>query len=134
MIGNGMTLGYGSAAEGPFTGIANIVDVQPGKSTVEVITVSNQLHGAITSAVSKYAGETDVSDVTFKVRYAKAAYATIEALKATEKYWEIGYPDGATEVFSGFISEIGNVTPLKEHIESEITIAVSGAITFAVGA
>lgn len=124
-----ITIGYADTSNGTYTPIADIIDL-PGGPEVSVDSVDTTVSDSASEAREKVPGWKSVADMTLKIRFAKAAQATLFALVGTAKYFKITYSEGSTWIFYGFINKYGNSTDMAGIITADIGIAVSGLPTF----
>ncbi len=122
--GTGTTVTFGTSG---FTG--NIMNVsQDGISRPSVDTS----HMGTTTARTFTPGDLyDGGEITLSVQWDPAA-ATKPPISAAAETITIAFKGGAnTAQFSGFVTEYGNDIPMEELMMTEITIKVSGVITYA---
>lgn len=134
IIGFGTVFSY-SADDVTYTDLAELVDVKPPETTVGAAKFT---HNGSPNAHHEYKpGLAEGGEPTFKLWFAKAGYATLKGFLRTTKYWKITYPDlattASTDKFQGFISKIGKECPMEEGISVEVSIKISGPVTFTAG-
>src|SRR4051812_25608826 len=131
-IGYGFAISHATTLAGTYTALAEVTDIKPPKVTTENVKIqrndSPDLFG------EKIPGWKDASDCELTLVYAKTQTAAIYALQSTPLFWKFIKPDGtSTGAFYGFISEIGDETPLKDKMTNTVKITVSGAYAFTAG-
>ena len=122
--GTGITLAIGS------TMVARIVDYSGATAESEVITMSNQVYGGLTSIMDVFPGEYLNGSVNFQIEYAKAQHSTLMAQLNKKQAFTITYPDDGKHVLNGMISSIGVAAPMKDRMTSTITISYDGSTAF----
>lgn len=134
-VGYGLKFYYGSADTSTnavaTTEIARIKDFTPGKERGTVITV--KYHNLPGNRAEKIVGPlVDTDDIQLTFNYDTAGYTTVRSLQNEPKTYMIKYPDFSTETFQGVIYEVGQPTsPQEEEMTFDVTLAISGDITFA---
>jgi predicted secreted protein len=89
-----------------------------------------------TDAAKEYiAGMSDAGEITFTVNYDGSAAGTANTLQTsfaarTAEVWTIAYPDTSTDAASGFITALGKTTPLNDRISQDVTIKLTGVVTY----
>lgn len=132
--GYGTTIknGADAAAAAAATAIAQVLDIQGGPIKVAQDDTSHM--ASPDQYKEKEAGWKEAGPTTFDLWYTKEATTTLRGLAGVAQTWIVTTPDGATDTFVGFISEIGREIPLQGRIKSKVEITITGKPTFAAGA
>ena len=132
-IGYGFVLSYSDTSSGTFAPLVEILEIKPPKVTGEKVTV--QRNDSPTLFGEKIPGWKDTTDCEAKVVYNKTQSALLYTMHMVPKFWKFIKPDGSsTGAFAGFISEVGDETPLKDKMTNDIKITPSNGYTFTAGA
>ena len=135
-------IGYGSdfqrSTDGnSYTTVGQVTDIVPPKMKATEIQHSNLQSP---SGFHEFrAGMRDGGSGTFKILFKKTDYNTVFAdwSTATTRYWKWIISDlvstNSTLAFQGFVSEIGHLNPMDDKVEAELTIKVTGVVTFTQG-
>jgi hypothetical protein len=127
----GVTLAF--ATVGGVTGatISPLLSLSVPKDTIQPITYTPIDNAAATEF--KVPGKQTSGQLSAKLIYQKARYNSLKLLKATRlaTTWTATYPDGSTDVGSGFLSEVA-IEPLSDSAELSLSFIVemTGAMTF----
>lgn len=136
-IGYGATLSYSDTSGGAYTAVAKVVDVVPPKYAVPGVNATH--HGSTNATEEKRPGLIDPGEITFKILLAKAQYNTLDGLLRLLKYWKITWPLATGEssasqwICYGFLAELAPTLPLKDPMECDGKIILSGKPTFTQG-
>lgn len=126
--GFGTTIGVGATTSGPFTDIAEVLDISGFNAEVtDIETTHNDL---ATPWKTYIAGLVEGGEVTFGINYAKAARATLEGYIGVAKGIKITYPDGSDHTFNGYVKGLGQETPMDDRMTCPCTIKVAAKPTF----
>lgn len=132
MKATGSTVGYleSGATTGTPTLITSVVGLDLPEVSDEDIDVST-----LDSATLKYhAGDTEPGEAKVTVIYGKTQYSALFALKGVMKQWTFTLPDSATQQGDGYIKSIKPGLDRKNGATYELSIKMSGPITFTAGA
>ena len=132
----GSTLGYGTSSGGTFTAIANITKISGPKTKADAIDVSSM--DSPSNYREKLAGLLDAGTLTLDINFddLNAGHQTTLSNLGVSQYFQLTFPAHTTAskmVFAGFISETNIDLPDDNKMTDQITITVSGPITFTAG-
>lgn len=137
-IGFGIALSHSTTIGGTYTAVAEVLSLTPPPQSVEEVKVYRSDNTA--AVVERVPGWTEIGDAEIEVTLIPSQKTTLQGLRGTFAYWKVTYPlmgsqttTGDTEIFYGFLKEIGTETPLKDVMKTKLKFAVSGDITFATG-
>jgi hypothetical protein len=137
-IGYGIKLAHSTTSGGTYTAIAELLDLTPPPENVDEVKVYRSDNTA--AVVERIPGWTEVGDCSMKITYNPSQRSTLQSLRGVPGFWKVTYPlvtgqtaSGDTELFAGFIKELGAETPLKDSMTCQIKIAVNGDITYTQG-
>jgi len=135
-----MSIGYSAlplATPAVYILFTKLVDITgPKKSRDKVETTNHDNTSRKKSFIPAFLG---TGDPTFKVQFQKSWKVQLDSMveSGTTFGWQIGIPDGAggiigsTLAFSAFVSDLGDMTPLKDLIECDITLCIiDSTVTF----
>lgn len=133
MLGNKITL-HRSTDNGTAYGekIANIVDLQPGAKTAE--THENTTYGAEHDYKEYDYGLKDGGEYTFVFKYEPGNSDMEEIADAldngTKEYLQLQFPSpiSKSKSFRCLVTEVGDQTPVGEHVKRSIKVKVDGPI------
>jgi hypothetical protein len=137
-LGYGTDIAYSTNLVSPsYTSLAQIEDVTGPDEKIADVRKTALLSP---NATHEYRpGLIDPGGCKFKFIFAATNKATIKALfysRATVLF-KITYPDGAsvssTDVFQGYINGYGGEVPIENNIMADVSIKVTGAVTFTAG-
>ena len=138
ILGAGTIVGYGAITGGSlptiYTKLANLEDITPPKSQRDDVEISN--HDSASIRKEFMPGWMGATDPTAKWIYNKTDFATLQgfANSGVSYGWQIVYPDGANQPFRGYVKDCGVTAPLKDKMESDVTIKVDDSnVTFTAG-
>ena len=120
-----LTLAIGS------TMVVNIVDYSGASAESEVITMSNQVYGGLTSKMEVFPGEYLNGAVNLQIVYDKTQHSTLMAQLNKKQTFTITYADDGKHTLQGMISNVGVAAPMKDRMTSTITISYDGSTTYA---
>lgn len=134
VIGYGVQFFYGAATTATTvtatTEITGLQDFTP--STEKGTKVVVKYHNAPGDRAVMLPGPlTENDDAKAAFVYDSAGYIALKGLLNSPQSFKIKYSDYSSDTFQGFIYEVGKPTPLEKEMVIEVTLAVSGAITFA---
>lgn len=131
-LGYAFILEYCATISGTYVPLVHCESITPCKITDEKIKV--QTNDSPTKFGGAIPGWMDVSDAEVKCIYDSAQATTLYGFKVnqTKLFWKFVKPDtgATTAAWFGWVSEIGDETPLKTYMANTIKIAVDGAYTF----
>lgn len=126
----------GNSSSNTFSPLANLIDITPPTLTVASIDTSNNDSPSLNGrpVEQKLPGWMSVGDVPAKLLYKATQDGTITAIVGVPGYWLVTLPDslgvaGTKIYFPGFISSKGIPSPLRDKLETDITITVTGKPT-----
>ena len=124
-VADGMVLLMDSAP------IAELIRVTPSKKTRKQVDLTN--HESPDNYEETVKGRKKSEPLQSQVTYEKDVRATLDAAfeDEDEHAFELQYPDGSKDNWTGFISELGPETPLGERMTCSLAIAVNGKVTYA---
>lgn len=126
-IGKGQTLGIAAVGESPtYTLLAKVRDISGPGSKVDSIESTH----STSTAVEKIPGFLDNGDVTANLVYAPAQTTVVRSHLRSRRMFEWTMSDGAKYHFTGFVTALGKTSPYKDLITQDMTIAISGEVTF----
>lgn len=127
-IGFGMTLGYCDTQNGSYTTLVDLIEIKPHGFKVGK---AEATHHSSPNVAEEYLPSTiDYNELECQVSWVKTAYLSFINILRQVKYWRVTYPDGSTDTFQGFITEVGPATPLKERMTCTLKIQPKGLSTF----
>ncbi len=132
--GYGSTIKYADNEAGLAAGtaLAQVLDITAGSVKVAADDVSHM--ASPDQAKEKEPGWKETGPSTFDLFYTKEQQADLRGLLGVTKWFVVTTPDGATETFAGFVSDLGREIPLQGRIKSKAEITITGLPTFATGA
>lgn len=122
-------IGHGTTITGATTGaIGNVTVADQGGERDEVETSSMD---STNKAKEFIAGMYHEGDIDLTLNYDGSSAGTANSIETafksgTAEVWTIVYPDGSTDVGSGFIKSRGKAIPYDDKIEQSITIKATG--------
>jgi hypothetical protein len=126
----GSTLGYSATSGGSYTNVAEVVEVDGPSLQVSEVDVTSL---ASPSAHKEFLpGLVDPGDIKLKLNLLTSQFSTVWGFAAgrTFKYWKITLSNGDTAVAYGFIKELHPSAPDNKQLMADMTIKVSGPITY----
>ena len=121
----GLILGYDTTSGGTFAttlgGITDLKGFGVKGSKEECTTYSTTGYASFTPGAF---GELEDGEMT--LQYSKTQSTTIKGLLDTVKYFRVTYADGSYWTVEGWISDMGDETPLKGQISTKIKIMCTG--------
>jgi len=124
IIGVGTTLRIGGTLIGKVT---NISGPSMSKETVDTTSFDN------TDGYRSFiVGLKDAGTLTFTLMFDKTVYSTLKAAfeDNTAKAIEITLPDTTKLTFNGFVTELPLTVPTEDKVTCDVTVKISGAVTF----
>lgn len=124
IIGAGTTIGYSAIPPTTYTTIAEVFNCampeydQP-KVKATHYTSPNRTHEYIE-------GWKDGSDLEFELNYTSAERAALLGIRGVMKTWKLTYPDGATDIFKGYVSKVGGAIPNEDRVTMKVTLTLTG--------
>lgn len=131
-LGFGMKLSHSTTLAGTYVDLATLTEVKPFGFKVGKVEATH--HDLDTPREASTPGLEDWPEVEATIEWDKTQYPGFSALKRVELFWKITYPDGSTDVFPGYITEVQPATPLKDRMTCAIKIQPQDAATFTAGA
>jgi predicted secreted protein len=135
-------IGYGSDFQRSTDGstyntIGQLTDLVPPKMKNTTIDHSNLLSPEAWKEFR--AGMHDGGSVTLKILFKKADYNTVysDFAAGTAQYWKVLFADlvasASTLTFKGHVEELSTPNPMDDKVELDVTIKVTGKVTFTQG-
>jgi len=113
------------------TAVGNIVDYSGAAAESEVIPMTNQTYGNLTSKMEVFPGEFLNGTLNLQLVYDKAQHNVLMANLNKKQTFTITYADDGKHTLQGMISSVGVAAPMKDRMTSTITISYDGSTTFA---
>lgn len=111
---------------------AGITKITPHKTKV-TSSKATTLRSASATA-EKIPGIIDEGQSTFSMIFRKGTYNTLRGTLRVNQNWQIVASDsGSTWVFDGFITEFGPEVPEDDTVTCDVTIDITGPVTFTPG-
>ena len=138
-IGYGVSLAQGAyPTPTTYTALAELLEVDQPKRKVKAVDITNNSSPART--MEKIPGLVDSGEITGKLVYTPAGKAAVESAIGVLASWKIQMPLtgaqttlGDAFTFAGFVSADGGETPLDDKIVIDVTIEITGPVTFTAG-
>jgi len=124
IIGVGTTLKIGGTLIGKVT---NIGGPSMSKETVDTTSFDN------TDGYRSFiVGLKDAGTLTFTLMFDKTVYSTLKAAfeDNTAKAIEITLPDATKLTFNGYVTELPLTVPTEDKVTCDVTVKISGPVTF----
>jgi len=135
-IGYASDFGDASVSAGPYVTVGHCVNIDtPDYKVGDADASYVQMPNRYKIFVPKL---TDPGEVKFKLIWSPAAYTHIQGLLGTYYYYfQVTFPDlGATAStlkFQGYYKELTAPMPLEDLVVCDVTVKVSGTVTFTAG-
>lgn len=123
-------IGHGTIVSGATTGvIGNVTQAGQDGGDREAVQISSM--DSTSKAHEFIAGMYAEGDIDLTLNYDGSSAGTANSIETafkagTVEVWTITYPDGSTDVGSGFIMSRSKTVPFDDKIEQSITIKASG--------
>lgn len=136
IAGYGTKIGYGDALAGPFTDIAEVVELSPPAYEADDIDTTHM------QSVNKWrtyqAGLKEGGEVEVTIHFEKALYNILHGtLLGADKFYQISFADlittASTLKFPGYLKRVGAVVELDGLATVALTIKVAGEPVFTAG-
>lgn len=127
--GDGIS-GFGTTLEGATTGVIGMITkVSRTGSDADTINISTM---NAPQAWKKFiAGMKDAKEITLTLLYEKTNAGVLQGAVGQEnEAWTVTIPDGSTWVCDGFVTHVGDESPMEDKISSTATIKLSGIPVF----
>lgn len=135
-IGAGLVFSYSTNNGSTFTALAKIIGFTPHKVSVAKVPTDSFDNATFNGKPVESVMPGWVTPGTYgvKLHYLKTIWAVLQGLiavdgtGATTTKFKIVKPDGAGYIITGWISEAGEETPMKEAMTCDIMIQITDAV------
>jgi hypothetical protein len=132
-LGFGSILAYADTEAGPYTEVAQTVDLPMPEPEIGDVKITNNDSPNNAHEYLAGGGLEEPGEFEFDVVYKKSECALLYAMKAARenKWWKETFPDGSYCKFPGYIKKLGGETKTEDDaIHNTITIKLTTAATY----
>lgn len=134
----GTALGLDTSGGSSYVSVAEVKKIDRSSLKVTTSSMFNLLSPS--AHEEKRPGKADAGQLSLTLNFTKAQYATfLTNVRKALMSWKITYPlvgsevTASNETFAGHIGELGVAVPEDDTITVDVTVEISGVITFTQG-